>query len=51
MSNKYSFITYVPPTCFDLYKAIVTEVYTNAYKYSKFHQRCACEDLKYKIVN
>jgi hypothetical protein len=28
----------VPSTCFDLYKVIIREVYTKAYKYSKFCQ-------------
>jgi hypothetical protein len=29
----------------DLYKVIIRKVYTNAYKYSKFCQRCACVDF------
>ena len=31
----------VPPTCFGLYKAIIREVHTGVYKYSKFCIRCA----------
>jgi hypothetical protein len=29
------FISYVPPTYFDLYKVIIREVYTKAYKYTR----------------
>jgi hypothetical protein len=35
-----------PPTCFDLYKVIITDVYTKAYKYSKFSHRSACVRVK-----
>jgi len=38
-------------TCFHLYKVITREVYTKAYNYSKFCQRCALAELKYNIVN
>ena len=30
---------------------IIREVYTTAYKHSKFCQRCACVELEYSIVN
>jgi len=35
LSNVHKFVTYVSCTCFDLYKAIIREAYTTAYKYSK----------------
>jgi len=37
-----SFVTYVPPTCFDIYKAIIREVSTKANKHSKLCQGCVC---------
>jgi hypothetical protein len=40
---------YVPSMCFDLYKVIIREVYTNTYKYSKFCERCAHVELKHNI--
>jgi len=36
---------------FSLFKVIIRVVYTEAYKYSKFCQRCAYVELKYKIIN
>ena len=46
INNKQFFVTYVPPTCFDLYQVIIREVYTNAYKSGKFYQRCVCVELQ-----
>jgi hypothetical protein len=49
INNKQS--CHIPSTYSDLYKVIIKELYTKAYKYSKLHQRCACVELKYNIVN
>ena len=40
INNKWSFVSYVPSTCFDLCNVIIKEVYRKAYKYSKFSQGC-----------
>ena len=33
--NKWAFVTYVPPTYFDLYKPFIREVHAKTYKYSR----------------
>ena len=50
ISNKQPFVTYVPLACFDLYKIIIREMHTKAYKYSKFGQIFACV-VKYNIIH
>jgi hypothetical protein len=45
IKNNKSFVTYVLPTCFYLCKFIIREVYTKAFKYTKFCQKCACIEL------
>jgi len=34
INNGESFVTSVPPTCFELYMVNITKVYTKAQKYS-----------------
>jgi len=33
INKQLLFIIYVPPTCFDLYKVIVKEIFAKAYRY------------------
>jgi len=42
--NISKFVVYVPPMCFGLYKVIIREVYTKAYKYSEF-----CRSFAYMV--
>jgi hypothetical protein len=51
MYHIKSLVTYILPTCFDLYRAIIREVYTQTYKCKKICQKYACVELNNLIVN
>ena len=43
VSNKWSLVTYVPPTCFCLYKVVIREVHTEGYKHKhKYKYTYSC---------
>jgi len=51
ISKQHLVVTYVRPTCFDLYKVIVKEMYSKGIQVQQCRHICVCLYLKHNIVD